>query len=91
MKKTIHSHVVECCDLCQRGECLLQTCIVCGRQYCLGCQGTVTDSYGFLDVCCDCADRDDVTAVCETYAERLEPIFQQRDAAVKRLGRRRKP
>ena len=86
MRKTIPEKTVEVCDLCGRDACL-RTCQVCGRQLCLVCEGTVAGSWGFLDICRDCSDLDDVRALCAKYADKLTPIFQQRQEALRRLGK----
>ena len=90
MKITKPAEVVSVCDLCHRADTYLQVCWTCGKEFCLSCRGQVAASYGFLTICHDCQDRPDVHAVCERYAKRLMPIFQERDAKLKKL-RKKKP
>jgi hypothetical protein len=42
-------------------------------------------SFGFVDVCLECSDRDDVVKVCDTYTDKLVPIFHDRNKALKNL------
>lgn len=84
MKTTHPAREVEVCDFCRR-EGFLTECDVCGRQYCLTDEGTVAGSYGFTNVCRDCSRQQRVQEICDKYAVHLRPIFQQRDAALKRL------
>lgn len=88
MKVTIAETTKHVCDLCSRGG-YLETCRVCGREFCLTCQGMVNGSWGFTTLCRTCAECDDVQKICERYATKLTPIFKNRDAALKRLGRKK--
>lgn len=84
MKKYIAAQDVEVCDLChQKG--FLQSCDVCGREFCLTHEGHVGQTWGFTQICCECAEREDVVAVCRKFAEKLTPIFTARDKVLKRL------
>ena len=85
MRITKPAEIVEVCDFCQRSD-LLATCHVCGREFCLSCRGHVIASWGFIVLCRECAEREDVFQVCNCYAEQLTPIFRERIAALKRLG-----
>jgi hypothetical protein len=78
---------VDVCDFCQRPA-YLQTCDVCGRQFCLSDEGRVAGSWGFTRLCRECDDRADVRRVCQRYAEQLTPVYRRRNAALKRLGKR---
>lgn len=84
MKITEPAREVDVCDLC-RSHSYLQDCDVCGKQFCLSCEGTVPQSWGFTQICRGCAERDDVKAICERYAEQLTPIYARRRSALKRL------
>lgn len=84
MEITIPSKTVEVCDFCH-SEGYLRACDVCERKYCLIHEGTVPGSGGHTHVCRDCAEREDVREVCDTYAKKLGPIFKRRDEALKKL------
>lgn len=84
MKTTIPEKTVDVCDFCHR-EGYLETCDVCGRQFCLIDNGIVAGSYGSMDICKECARRDDVHKVCERYAKQLKPIYKRRMTALRRL------
>jgi hypothetical protein len=88
-KIKIPAKEVEVCDnpLCGSTG-FLQTCIVCGDKYCLGCQGHVAASWHGPDLCRPCAHRDDVIALVQRYAKQMTPIFRKRDAALKRMKRK---
>ena len=86
MKVNKPAQEVHVCDFCRRDGYVV-VCWVCGRDYCLTCDGTVCGSYGFAALCRECACRDDVQAVCDEYANKLKPVFAARDAALKALGR----
>lgn len=75
---------IEVCDHCQRGG-YLETCIVCGRQHCLSCQGIIAGCWVGPKVCKECDDREDVRRVVARYAEQITPIIRKRTAALKRL------
>ena len=81
------SDMVDVCDFCKR-EGFLVTCDVCEREFCLTCEGTVGQSWGFTRLCRECASREDVQEICRKYADQLTPIYQKRKAALKRLGER---
>lgn len=80
---------LEVCDFCHgdsvHGTGFLQTCAACGREYCLSCEGHVGKSWGFTELCRQCADRMDVAEICAKYAAKLTPIFRARNRALKRL------
>ena len=80
---------IEICDLCHRENQFLQICWICGKEFCLACQGRISCSYGFTRICGDCATRRDAIDICERYAKRLTPIFQERDAKLKKLRKRK--
>ena len=84
MKTTIPEHSVDVCDLCKQTG-VLASCHVCGREFCLSHRGIVPGSYGFTTLCIECADRDDVKAVCDQHTEQLVPIFQARNEALRQL------
>lgn len=86
-KITVPEKEVEVCDRCENDG-FLQTCIVCGDRYCLGCQGHVGGSWHGPDLCRQCAHRDDVIDLVQQYARQMTPIFQKRDAALKRMRRK---
>ncbi len=87
MKKTIPKKTVNVCDFCQH-EGFLETCHVCGRQFCLSHQGIVGQSWGYTTLCHKCSERDDVQDVCCRYAKQLTPLFAERDDRLKRLPKR---
>ena len=89
MKTTIPERTVEVCDFCQR-EGYLTKCWICDRQYCLTDNGVIPASYGFTDICRECARRKDVQTICDCYAAQMKPIFDKRRAALKRLHKREK-
>lgn len=84
MKTTIPEKVIEVCDTCRR-EGFLQRCVVCGGVYCLTCDGIVPGSFGFVEVCRRCAERDDVREICAKYSLRLAPVFRARQKALAKL------
>ncbi|MHC4592711.1 MAG: hypothetical protein ACYS8L_08470 [Planctomycetota bacterium] len=79
---------VEVCDFCHRED-YLQRCSVCRRQFCLADEGTVPGSYGFTTLCRTCAAREDVQRVCKQHASEMTPIFERREAALRRLPKAR--
>lgn len=87
MEITIPEKTQHVCDSCHRDG-FLETCHVCGQEFCLTCQGTVAASWGFTTLCRVCSGRDDVEKICERFAKKMTPLFKSRDAALKRLGRR---
>jgi hypothetical protein len=87
MKKTIPQQEVHVCDLCGRDGYLLD-CHVCGREFCLGDQGTVPQSWNFTQLCRECAHREDVQNLCITFAKKLTPIFSARNKALKQLSKK---
>lgn len=78
----------EVCDLCG-ADAYLQQCTVCGKMFCLVCDGVVPASWNFTTLCKRCADREDVQKCCEEYAKRLTPIFKAREVALRKLGKRK--
>jgi len=84
VKLTTEPREIEVCDFCRR-ERFLQTCIVCGRQYCLTDQGTVPGCWVGPNVCRKCDEREDVKKVCDKYANQITPIVRKRNDALKRL------
>ncbi len=89
MKITRPAQTVEVCDICRVSSRFLQTCDVCGNQFCLSCEGTVAASWGFTRICRDCAKADVVRAVCAKFAKRLTPIYRAREKALRKLQPRR--
>jgi hypothetical protein len=88
--RNIPARQVDVCDSCGRGPGFhLQKCWVCGCDFCLTCQGQVTQCYGFTRLCCKCAELDKVKQVCHKFAKQLMPIFMARDEALKRLRGKR--
>jgi hypothetical protein len=87
MKITKPAETVEVCDFCRCAG-TLETCDVCGLEFCLSDQGHVPGSYGHHRICHDCCIRDDVQDICIRYGKGLMAIFRSRDAALKRLGKR---
>lgn len=90
MKIRIPAKTVEVCYICHH-EGFLENCTVCKRKYCIVHESTVAGSYGFTHVCRNCGQRQDVQDVCQRYAERLTPIFNQRQTALKKLPKSNKP
>jgi hypothetical protein len=87
MQVTIPEKTAEVCDFCHC-EGPLQECHVCKRQFCISHSGFLGLSWGFLTLCRECVEREDVQRICERYAKQLTPIFQERNAVLKRLGRK---
>ena len=79
------AQTVDVCDFCKREGQFLQSCDVCGREFCLIDEGTVTACWGFTQLCRECAGREDVQKICRKYADQLTPIYRKRKAALKRL------
>jgi len=75
---------VEVCDTCGRDG-YLQTCLVCGGQYCLTCHTTMVGCWITVDVCQDCSGRDDVRGIVARAADKITPIIMRRKASLKRL------
>ena len=76
---------VEVCDVCQRDDGYLQTCLVCGGVYCLTCDAVMVGCWVKPPVCRDCAKRPDVQGVVARAADKITPIIARRKAALKRL------
>lgn len=90
MKKRIPAQTLEVCDFCH-SDGYLQECWVCSRQFCLVHQGTVAGSYGFTRLCPECSSRDDVKAICDKWAKKLQRLFGQRDGELQALPDHRRP
>lgn len=84
MKITMPEKVVDVCDFCSK-EGFLEKCVVCKRQFCLVDGGDVAASWGFTELCRECAKRDDVGNVCKQYASKLTLVFKKRNAALGQL------
>ena len=74
----------EVCDFCQNGG-YLQTCLVCGKRYCLTHQSLISGCWVQLNVCRDCSKREDVCRIVHDYAAKITPIIKHRSAALERL------
>ncbi len=85
MRITKPERVVEVCDICH-GEGFLKTCPVCGKQFCLVCEGIMAGCWVGPDVCQRCSRRSDVREAVELYAKRITPIIRERTAALKALS-----
>lgn len=84
MKITKPAEMVEVCDRCQCAG-YLETCIVCGKQYCLSCRGMIAGCWVSPDICRSCAEREDVITVVKTSATMITPIIQNRDKKLRCL------
>lgn len=85
MKINKPAEEVEICDFCRREIGILQTCPVCRKQYCLTCEGCVAGSWGFLDICRECSDREDVVAIALKYADQITPIIKERQTELENM------
>jgi hypothetical protein len=84
MKIKVPSKTVEVCDICKR-EGVLETCLICDKQYCLLCDCYLPGCMIRPDVCNKCDDREDVKAVVEKYSKDFVRIDKLRDVALLRL------
>lgn len=84
MKLTVPAKVVDCCDLCRRhgSSIFLKKCLVCQRECCVACAGSVLSSVVGPDVCQACANLPYVEEICDRYAMRLLELLKQRDAEI---------
>jgi hypothetical protein len=65
METTIPEKKIHVCDFCHdRRESYLQTCIVCGKEFCLICEGKAHNPY-HLQFCQDCIELPEVEAMNE--------------------------
>lgn len=87
MKQAKTIKTVNVCSFCQQ-EGYLQICDICGKSFCISDQGIVPGCWGYTSICRDCANRKDVIKICERYAAELNNIYLNRNAELKRLGKR---
>lgn len=89
MKVKVPSKTVICCDVCRRESVLLETCLICGKEYCFLCESYLPGCMIRPDVCKKCDDREDVIKVVARYSKDFVRIDKARAMALKRL--RKKP
>lgn len=85
MKVEIPAQVKEVCDICGR-DCVLTTCIVCGKRYCLICHCYLAGCMVRPDVCRKCDDREDVKRIATAYGKEIFGVCKRRDAELKALS-----
>lgn len=83
MAKVKINKTVEVCDFCGRDG-YLQTCIRCGRRYCLTDHAIVAGCWVKPDVCRDCGGDEVVKEICRKYADLITPILKKRDSALRK-------
>jgi hypothetical protein len=84
MKLKKPAEEIEVCDYCSRSG-YLQTCIVCGGQYCLLCEGMISGCWISPRICKVCSTRKDVNLIVEKYAQKISPIIDVRTTELSRL------
>ncbi len=84
--KTVPERTVRTCDVCGREKEWLYQCAACGRDYCpASCEGIFAGCGVAPRVCQLCPRTEQVTALCDEYAERLSAIVSERDAKIAAL------
>ena len=67
MKVKVPPREISVCDFCNR-EGYLQKCWCCEREFCLSCQATIPQSYGFTQVCRICREKKpEVRKICDRF------------------------
>lgn len=84
-KRRVEARTVTVCDVCGRQEGYLQTCIACGREFCLICDTTIVGAGVSPDVCRGCPQMEQVQALCDRYAPKLAKLVKARDAEIAAL------
>jgi hypothetical protein len=87
MKIKVPSKTVEACDICKRAAGILETCLICGKEYCWSCEPYLPGCMMKPHVCKNCDDRKDVLAVVARYSVDFVKIYKLRDKALARLPR----
>lgn len=80
MKKIVEKEVT-ICDVCECEQRLWGTCVICGKEHCLTCEGIGTNPYR-IDLCKICIKREDVEKV---LTESLKPYRRQKTRVTGRL------
>lgn len=91
MKIKIPSKTVTACDICHRETGVLDTCLICGKEYCMMCEPYLPGCMIKPHVCKKCDDRDDVKKVVANYADDFVRVYKLRDKALARLKKRVMP
>lgn len=86
MKRKVPAKTIDVCDICERETGLLETCLICGKQYCTLCDSFLPGCMIHPNVCKKCDDRDDVKKIVERYSKDFVRISKLRDAALKRAA-----
>lgn len=89
MKIKIPAKTVEACDICQRETGVLETCTVCGKQFCYMCHPYLPGCMIRPHVCKNCDAREDVKKLVERYSHDFVKIFKLREKALARLPKTR--
>ena len=89
MKIKIPAKTVEACDLCKNETSALETCTVCGKQFCYMCHPYLPGCMIQPHVCKECDDREDVKKLVERYSHDFVKIFKLREKALARLPKAR--
>jgi hypothetical protein len=90
MKKKVPAKTVDVCDVCHRESGFIETCIVCGGEYCISCRAIMCGCVHEVDACLDCGKLPIVQDVVERYVPRLMKVLNLREEALKRLGKSKK-
>lgn len=85
MKVTKPAREVTVCDLCSKEWSVLDTCLVCGKEYCYTCHGTMPGCIHAVEVCRKCSERPDVVEVVKRHAGPLRSLISERADALRAL------
>ena len=77
--KTTQTREIAVCDCCKDRE-AAQICRRCKCDYCLVCACIISGCYVRPSVCRRCGEDKEVIAICNEYADKIEPIIKERNA-----------
>jgi hypothetical protein len=86
--RKIAEYEARVCDFCFRENQYLRTCIRCGREFCLTCNGIIPGCGIAPKTCRDCSGSHDVQRLCDQYAPKLSEILKERDAKIAGTGKK---
>lgn len=86
MRKTIPEHEIKICDVCHRESNYLDTCPVCGREYCIVCEAIISGCIHKVEVCRMCGDMHEVMDIAERFAPKIKAVLLEREAELAKLN-----
>lgn len=88
MKKMV-TREIEICEVCGREEATYESCIVCGKDMCLSCENTAIAGCVVSSIpgtCRKCSKREDVLAIFEKWAPKIQAVRKARDDELMAFG-----